>query len=40
VAVNPDPLLYREAVRRSWPVRFFEAPTREPEEQLPVAPPA
>jgi HAD superfamily hydrolase (TIGR01490 family) len=26
VAVNPDPLLYREAVRRSWPVRFFEAP--------------
>ncbi len=26
VAVNPDPLLYREAVRRRWPVRFFEAP--------------
>jgi HAD superfamily hydrolase (TIGR01490 family) len=26
VAVNPDPLLYREAVRRSWPVRFFEPP--------------
>jgi len=26
VAVNPDPFLYREAVRRSWPVRFFEAP--------------
>jgi len=26
VAVNPDPLLYREAVRRSWPVRFFAEP--------------
>ena len=26
VAVNPDPLLYRMAVRRRWPVRFFEAP--------------
>jgi HAD superfamily hydrolase (TIGR01490 family) len=26
VAVNPDPLLYREAVRRSWPVRFFDPP--------------
>ena len=26
VAVNPDPMLYREAVRRRWPVRFFEAP--------------
>ena len=26
VAANPDPLLYREAVRRSWPVRFFEPP--------------
>jgi putative phosphoserine phosphatase/1-acylglycerol-3-phosphate O-acyltransferase len=24
VVVNPDPLLYRLAVRRSWPVRFFE----------------
>jgi HAD superfamily hydrolase (TIGR01490 family) len=29
VAVNPDPLLYREAVRRSWPVRFFDAPLRQ-----------
>ena len=28
VAVNPDPLLYREAVRRSWPVRFFDPPPR------------
>jgi HAD superfamily hydrolase (TIGR01490 family) len=27
VAVNPDPLLYRTAVRRRWAVRFFEAPT-------------
>ena len=24
--INPDPLLYREAVRRRWPVRFFEPP--------------
>lgn len=37
VAVNPDPLLYREAVRRSWPVRFFEAPARP--KELEVAPP-
>jgi putative phosphoserine phosphatase/1-acylglycerol-3-phosphate O-acyltransferase len=28
VTVNPDPLLYREARRRRWPVRFFEAPAR------------
>ncbi len=26
VAVNPDPRLYRIAVRRRWPVRFFEPP--------------
>ena len=26
VVVNPDPLLYREALRRSWPVRLFQAP--------------
>ena len=26
VAVNPDPMLYREAVRRDWPVRFFTPP--------------
>jgi len=26
VATNPDPLLYREAVRRRWPVRFFDPP--------------
>ena len=26
VVVNPDPLLYRRALRRRWPVRFFESP--------------
>lgn len=26
VATNPDPLLYRQALRRRWPVRFFEPP--------------
>jgi len=26
VATNPDPLLYRAAVRRRWPVRFFAPP--------------
>jgi putative phosphoserine phosphatase/1-acylglycerol-3-phosphate O-acyltransferase len=26
VVTNPDPLLYRAAVRRHWPVRFFEDP--------------
>ena len=26
VATNPDPMLYRDAVRRHWPVRFFEPP--------------
>jgi HAD superfamily hydrolase (TIGR01490 family) len=29
VATNPDPLLYRAAVKRRWPVRFFEPPKRE-----------
>jgi HAD superfamily hydrolase (TIGR01490 family) len=28
IAVNPDPMLYREAVRRNWPVRFFTPPAR------------
>ncbi|CAG0995790.1 putative phosphatase [Myxococcaceae bacterium] len=28
VVTNPDPFLYREAVRRRWPVRFFEPPDR------------
>ncbi len=26
VVVNPDPLLYREARRRRWPVRYFQLP--------------
>jgi len=26
VVTNPDPRLYRKAVRRRWPVRFFEPP--------------
>ena len=26
VVTNPDPFLYRTAVRRRWPVRFFEPP--------------
>ena len=29
VATNPDPLLYRTAVKRRWPVRFFEPPSGE-----------
>lgn len=28
VATNPDPMLYRTANRRGWPVRLFEAPRR------------
>lgn len=28
VATNPDPMLYREANRRNWPVRFFTPPGR------------
>jgi HAD superfamily hydrolase (TIGR01490 family) len=34
VAVNPDPLLYREAVRRCWPVRMLTPPS---EHQQPAA---
>jgi phosphoserine phosphatase len=26
VVTNPDPRLYREAVQRRWPVRFFTPP--------------
>jgi HAD superfamily hydrolase (TIGR01490 family) len=26
VAANPDPRLYRTAVRRHWPIRFFDPP--------------
>jgi HAD superfamily hydrolase (TIGR01490 family) len=37
VAVNPDPLLYRLAVRRGWPIRLFtldeSGSTTEPETQ-------
>jgi HAD superfamily hydrolase (TIGR01490 family) len=29
VVTNPDPFLYREAVRRRWPVRFFAPPSSE-----------
>jgi len=29
VATNPDPLLYRTAVKRRWPVRFFDPPKRD-----------
>ena len=28
VVVNPDPMLYRAAVRRHWPVRLFDEPER------------
>jgi HAD superfamily hydrolase (TIGR01490 family) len=28
VATNPDPLLYLEARRRAWPIRFFADPRR------------
>jgi HAD superfamily hydrolase (TIGR01490 family) len=28
IAVNPDPMLYREAARRGWPVRFFTPPAK------------
>ncbi len=27
VATNPDPMLYRTAVKRRWPVRFFDPPS-------------
>lgn len=26
VVANPDPVLYRTAIKRGWPVRFFEEP--------------
>jgi HAD superfamily hydrolase (TIGR01490 family) len=28
VVTNPDPFLYRTAVKRCWPVRFFEPPEK------------
>jgi HAD superfamily hydrolase (TIGR01490 family) len=30
VVVNPDPLLYREARRRRWPIEFFDPPKEAP----------
>jgi len=33
--VNPDPLLYREARRRHWPVRFFRHPSAQAALRLP-----
>jgi len=33
VVTNPDLLLYRMAVRRCWPVRFFEAPQADEDPQ-------
>jgi HAD superfamily hydrolase (TIGR01490 family) len=38
IVANPDPRLYREAVRRRWPVRFFEEP-QAGEPAPPEAPP-
>ena len=37
VATNPDPLLYRTAVRRRWPVHFFEPPSNEKENSAGAA---
>lgn len=49
VVTNPDPLLYREAVRRRWPVKVFHDPERarerpsdedvEPSGERPPVPP-
>jgi HAD superfamily hydrolase (TIGR01490 family) len=39
VATNPDPLLYRAAVRRRWAVRFFAEPTRAASAPSPPAGP-
>ncbi len=35
VATNPDPLLYRTAVKRRWPVRFFAPPSPPDHEKRP-----
>jgi HAD superfamily hydrolase (TIGR01490 family) len=37
VVVNPDPRIYRTAVRRRWPVRFFTAPGEEGPAATPLA---
>lgn len=34
VVTNPDPFLYRAAVRRCWPVRFFEPPAKPSASEL------
>ena len=34
VAVNPDPFLYRAAVRRHWPVRLFTPPEEAERDRL------
>ena len=39
VVTNPDPRLYREAVRRRWPVRFFTPPVA-PEPPTPTPAPS
>lgn len=39
VVVNPDPRLYRIAVRRHWPVRFFTPPPRPPRALAPAVDP-
>jgi HAD superfamily hydrolase (TIGR01490 family) len=36
VATNPDPLLYRAAVKRRWPVRFFAPPELKNRKRLPA----
>jgi len=38
VATNPDPLLYRAAVKRRWPVRFFDPPKRAARAEVGSAP--
>jgi len=35
VIVNPDPVLYRTAVRRRWPIRLFPVPENTPVRQGP-----
>jgi len=37
VVTNPDPFLYRVAVKRRWPVRFFEPPPHPGGRDLPAA---
>ncbi len=39
VVTNPDPRLYRTAVNRCWPVRFFADPETEAERSRSASPP-